>query len=1710
MTDQKKLCLNMIVKNEMANLARCLGSVVDHIDCWVIGDTGSTDGTQNFIKSFFAARNLPGELHSFPFRNFAQARNAALDCAYASPLAYDYLLLDDADMELVVEDRDFRTKLTAPSYRLLQRSGITYWNTRLVHRSASARYHGVTHEYIEVPGGEPLHGVWYKDHASGSNRADKHERDIRLLLEALKEEPENHRYWFYLAQSYRDGGLTAKAAEAYAKRAAMGGWDEEAWYARLQEARCLRKLGDEGGFLRQALAAFNQRPQRAEPLYDLARFYRERGMNEASVLFSEAGLALPRPEQDVLFLEDFVYTAGLKEEYSIAANYARDPARKDRGFAACNWLTLNRAVPDGSSELAWWNLFFYLQPASAMMPSFTARPIAFTPPDGYRPMNPSVTRWGEELVVNVRTVNYTVLADGLTYQMMPEGAPIHTRNFLLRLSGELEIQSAAEILAPTDLPEPSCREVLGFEDLRLVAWRGELWGLACMRELTAEAWCEQVLARIDESGPGLCRLAAWRVLHPQGPRLHEKNWMPRIAGERLQFIYLCDPTRVLDEDARTVAETAPAIAAKRFRGGSQAIAFDGGWLALIHEVQWRDSEKRRYYLHRFVWFDEANTLRGVSRPFFFLKKRLEFAAGLAWHPDGKRLLISYSVADSEAWLATVDAGEVRGLLEDVEHLPSGALGTGSGIGQGNAARPRATGLGVETSSESRERNKRAEDGEYHNRAAGSLGERPQLCTESESAIEAASLASIFRRWGTDKVTNGYADFYECLFRKDRLQIESVLEIGIGTMIPGVQSSMVGFAPEGYRPGGSLRSWRGFFPNATIFGIDVQPDTQFDDEERIVTLLCDSTDPDQVNKLMSKLNYREFDIIVDDGSHILENQFKTLRNFYPFLKNGGLYVVEDVAHNGLAKQTERIREICGDNAFFAAGPEQNPFVLTKRPAGQPISKLLSGRDRSAWVTAETNSALRNDRAVAEARLATVMAHLPLHPDAPKAWDNFLALFHTAATTEPNVPVLDAGACRESAYLPGLRKLGYTNLTGINLSEREAETVEGICYRFGDITNTNYPADHFGFVACLSVIEHGVDCRLFFKEMARILRPGGHLFVSMDYWQDHIDVGDRQAFGVPVKIFAPGEVTDLVEYASNLGLALVGDMNLTCEQRVINWLGLDYTFCNLFFRRSQGATAADRYEPQDGGGDTSSAAGSIEDTFLKLAPFLRAADSPQDRLNLSREFDARIAPFLSCSNTTALPQIHCFYEALSDNARHDSLIAATTSMRAMGHPVRVWSYSPQKLDFLRPHGIELSVADDVMPRGLFERIVAGSEVRYFSDIFRYAALYEHGGLWMDSDVVLLRPFPFRGDHFFNLQWQTGIKPEHFICGNVMYAKPYSRHLRKLYELAVDRFFESQGWVFGAVGPKLLSDYIASDAGAELRDWVFSPMFFNSIDWTEIDKFDRSIGELAEYLNDERVFGIHLWNARTNQAARGEGVSLISLLSNPLASFPNFTGLADRFNTDKNRHTGNRHFYARIYDRLLADRRLSLRRLMEIGLCRGLAERNQTGTPSVELWQAYFPFCHVIGVDVTDFSSFNNERFTSFVCDQSKRDELCVVAAKLGPGALDVIIDDGSHASFDQQLTLCEFFPLLADGGWYFIEDLDWQPPGEDAAKITLTKNLLREIQRHGTAQSADPLGVSALSSQFAEILFFDSHYEFNRAKLLGGLVAIRKRGGTGFVR
>ncbi len=223
----------------------------------------------------------------------------------------------------------------------------------------------------------------------------------------------------------------------------------------------------------------------------------------------------------------------------------------------------------------------------------------------------------------------------------------------------------------------------------------------------------------------------------------------------------------------------------------------------------------------------------------------------------------------------------------------------------------------------------------------------------------------------------------------------------------------------------------------------------------------------------------------------------------------------------------------------------------------------------WVKTQTNRALQSERDVDRAYVEMVPDALPYHNERWKNWDAGIALAQLQATTDPEHRILDAGACRDpkypSPFLPGAQRYGYQRLYGVNLDETKREFEDGICYDHGDITKLGFPKGHFGYIACLSTIEHGVDTSLFFREMARLLHKGGHLFVSFDYWVDPIDTGDRVAFGVPVKIFSSDDVLKMVRYASDVGLETTSPLDLKCKDKVVKWLGLEYTFCNLLFYR-----------------------------------------------------------------------------------------------------------------------------------------------------------------------------------------------------------------------------------------------------------------------------------------------------------------------------------------------------------------------------------------------------------------------------------------------------------------------------------------------------------------------------------------------------------------
>ena len=152
-----------------------------------------------------------------------------------------------------------------------------------------------------------------------------------------------------------------------------------------------------------------------------------------------------------------------------------------------------------------------------------------------------------------------------------------------------------------------------------------------------------------------------------------------------------------------------------------------------------------------------------------------------------------------------------------------------------------------------------------------------------------TLSEIIDFYGSDKNLSGYTPYYTDIFESIRQTKLNLLEIGIGTIIPTAQSSMANTRIENYKPGASLRSWQEYFPNAMIYGGDIQFDTQFE-EDRIKTFLFDSTKKFECDVTLEDM---QFDIIIDDGWHAHHAQINTFDNLFSRVKSGGYYVIEDI-------------------------------------------------------------------------------------------------------------------------------------------------------------------------------------------------------------------------------------------------------------------------------------------------------------------------------------------------------------------------------------------------------------------------------------------------------------------------------------------------------------------------------------------------------------------------------------------------------------------------------------------------------------------------------------------------------------------------------------------------------------------------------------------------------------------------------------------------
>lgn len=162
------------------------------------------------------------------------------------------------------------------------------------------------------------------------------------------------------------------------------------------------------------------------------------------------------------------------------------------------------------------------------------------------------------------------------------------------------------------------------------------------------------------------------------------------------------------------------------------------------------------------------------------------------------------------------------------------------------------------------------------------------------------LAELCDKYGSDKgeiktsghpypwASHNYTDYYSRLFDHCRPSVRTVFECGLGTNNTSVLSNMT----ESGKPGASLRVWRDYFPNAQIFGADIDKGVLFE-EERIKTGYMDQTDPGSVSSYFAEMGVEAFDFMIDDGLHTFEAGKSLFESAISRLAPHGIYVIEDI-------------------------------------------------------------------------------------------------------------------------------------------------------------------------------------------------------------------------------------------------------------------------------------------------------------------------------------------------------------------------------------------------------------------------------------------------------------------------------------------------------------------------------------------------------------------------------------------------------------------------------------------------------------------------------------------------------------------------------------------------------------------------------------------------------------------------------------------------
>ena len=652
-----------ITDSRESQIGDAIRSIVNHVDQVLLVDTGIEDGTEEVARGV-AKEKLRVTKHAWV--DYSTARNAAF--RFAEEMGATWIVIVDSDERLIIGELDLRAELAKhkDDVLLVESSTGFYSKQRVVRAGRGAHYTGPTHELLHAGSWGTLKGVSFSElPKSAEQLLQKYMRDVALLSEYVKEHPKVPRWWYYLGVSFEGLKDLKRAADSYSRCVTLGKFGYEAAWAAYKHAEMLYLMDQFEGAIYAAARGLAADANYAECAWMAALAAYRLGRMEQAVAWARLSEAVGRfkgcgVENGQRREYGFKHLPKLYElpydilRYALPEGEAREQAKRD-------FVQAKRARIGVSSEEELDRVSVSRQgldprrnearnmlrppPLRQRLPSFKSTRIQFEPPNGYRPMNPSICWHKGELWCVVRSVNYSIT--GRSYSIDSPDGIVRTENYLGRLLRSGEFVAPKRMRDLDESPrEPS--KILGYEDVRLVSVEGPEGP-----ELTASCTvCDRDAARRMIAKLDLDRDGNVIRAHVQESRQqHEKNWMPIAINGSLAWIYSLDPTRVLPGPVHECP-----LQLDHLRGGA-AISFNGGYLCVSHEAI--DTNEGRIYLHRFVRLNATFTVVAVSPAWIFGLYGIEFCAGMV--QDGDQIILSYGVKDQEAWIAEVDAKELDSL-----------------------------------------------------------------------------------------------------------------------------------------------------------------------------------------------------------------------------------------------------------------------------------------------------------------------------------------------------------------------------------------------------------------------------------------------------------------------------------------------------------------------------------------------------------------------------------------------------------------------------------------------------------------------------------------------------------------------------------------------------------------------------------------------------------------------------------------------------------------------------------------------------------------------------------------------------------------------------------------------------------------------------------------------------------------------------------------